>query len=229
MVVNKKNGFKAPSLFVQKMLAHKALRHNDGKFFIWDNPSLIDPILNQIHYYLLSSESIGRDNADSLRYYSGKLQSNIGVRIINQRFGYARTIKEKKDLEQFNHGQIALMGFGAIEAIRMDFSEELFIHKGVSSFAEEYKKIFGVSKTPVDYWLCGSYAGALEVTQEKPMFTIETKCVAKGDPYCEFVTKPLDKWDKKDPLVKNNNFLLKQPSSWKKIDKKFIDKLGPFN
>ena len=52
---------------------------------------------------------------------------------------------------------------------------------------EQYKKLFGSSKKPIDYYLAGLFAGASHEIIAGKVKCIETKCVAKGDEYCEFV------------------------------------------
>ncbi|RLF10226.1 MAG: hypothetical protein DRJ98_06565 [Thermoprotei archaeon] len=39
----------------------------------------------------------------------------------------------------------------------------------------------------------GILSGGLSVIFDKVLLAVETKCIAKGDPYCEFVVKPAEK------------------------------------
>jgi predicted hydrocarbon binding protein len=60
---------------------------------------------------------------------------------------------------------------------------------------------------PVDGLARGMYAGSANVIFKCDMDAVETRCVAMGDPYCEFVLKPRDEWKKeKSPALKSQLF-----------------------
>ena len=56
-------------------------------------------------------------------------------------------------------------------------------------FAQIYKKIHGQQKQGVDDYLLGLLAGGTFAVSGKKVQGKEIKCMAKGDPYCEFRVK----------------------------------------
>ncbi len=217
--------FRAPPKILQRVMKFKAIKHDRGKFLIWGNPAFIDPIYIQLYYHKLVEKSC-KSEANRIRYHVAKFQAEIGTRIINERFGYAKTLKEKQSLTIFNQGQTEVLGLGSFNIIRMDFKNNIFMYKGVSPFAEEYKRFFGLQKKPVDYWLMGMWAGAFEVITGKKMLCLETKCVASGASSCEFVVKPVESWSKSDANFKSNSFLVKDEPGFKGLGSKFTPYLG---
>jgi hypothetical protein len=206
--------FRPPPAIVQRVMRFKAIKHEDGKFLIFGNPAFIDPIYVQVYYHKLVEKKCG-DEANRIRYYTAKLQAMIGTKIINERFGYAKTIPDKEKLTEFNQGQPEIMGLGQFQRVRMDFKNNLFIYSGRSPYAEEYKRFFGPQKGPVDYWLMGMWAGAFEAITNKKMLCIEKRCVAAGSKTCEFVIKPVKDWEKSE--LKKYEFLLKEAESMEEL------------
>ena len=53
--------------------------------------------------------------------------------------------------------------------------------------AESYIEIFKEKATEsACWWILGFHKGVLESYLNKKISAVETKCFAKGDPYCEF-------------------------------------------
>lgn len=203
-----------PSPIMQKVARFKSLQHKDGKFLIWGNPAFIDPVYIQLYYHKLVESHTGFEHSNRVRYYTAKFQSMIGMKIINERFGYAKTLGDKKKILNFNMGQSEVLGLGKFEVAKQDFNNNVFIIRSkVSPFADEYKRFFGVQKNPVDYWISGCLAGIIESLIKKQVLCLETSCVASGNTFCEFMIKPEDQWDKKSTLFKTHSFLTgKEPS-----------------
>lgn len=60
-----------------------------------------------------------------------------------------------------------------------------------SAIAVTYKKLVGVSEHPVCSATRGILAGIAAVASKRDdIEAVETMCLAKGDPYCEFLIKP---------------------------------------
>ena len=57
-----------------------------------------------------------------------------------------------------------------------------------------HKDLFGFSTEPVCHSLAGYASGWGTAFFKKPLLCIETMCVCKGDPYCEFQIKPDADW-----------------------------------
>ena len=48
-----------------------------------------------------------------------------------------------------------------------------------------------MSKEPSSHMFRGMLAGVIEEIANRQVISLEEKCIAKGDPYCQFVVKPL--------------------------------------
>jgi len=64
-------------------------------------------------------------------------------------------------------------------------------------------KLYGNIGKPVDHIPRGWFAGAACVFFGKDVDAVETKCIAKGDEYCEFIIKPKNRFDFNNDLVKS--------------------------
>ena len=190
--------FKKPPLILQKVLKFKAFKHKDGKFFLFDVPGILVPLYNKIYEQRLLETKFGVKKAASILYASGYLQGKQGFRMTAERFGYAKTLPNKKELLDFTTGQGDLIGLGSFKWVRVDFKNNIFVMRGKSALAMEFKKFFGLQKKPLDHCVrCESAAFIEEITKQK-MLSVETSCISMGKPYCEFVVKPIKNWDKKD-------------------------------
>lgn len=191
-------GFSTPPAILQKMLAFKAFKHENGKLFLWGIPGFLTATYVTVYQMKLFEKEIGQKKLESLIYALGKFQGKEGFKIMTEKFGYAQTFQDKKKLLEFQTGQTEIVGVGSFSWAMMDFENEIFIIKGKSTLAEEYKRIFGMNKFPIDYLLRGAFAAFIEELLKKKVFCIETKCIVEGKDECEFVIKPLEKWDKKE-------------------------------
>jgi hypothetical protein len=194
---------KVPKL-LEKVIRFRALQWKDGKLFLFNVPGVLSQVYVIAYQQRLLENQVGIKRASNILYNGGKFQARQGAKLFNKRFGYAHTFIDKKKLLYFNLEQSSLTGFGGLKWIRLDFDKNIFIMTGKSALAEEYLRFFGLQKNSVDHWIRGCAAAMIGevVTKDKKMLCIETKCLAKGNPYCEFIIKPIENWDKKDPLVK---------------------------
>jgi predicted hydrocarbon binding protein len=194
--------FRPPPAILQRVMRLKAINHKDGKFLLWGIPCFISQLYAYVYLYKLIESRSGKKESMSLNYSLGKLQGKQGFRMISKRFGYAETMHDKKMMLEFNSGQAELVGIGSLEWLKMDFDANHFILRVKSPIAEEYKRFFGLQKEPVDHFIRGEMTAYIEEISKKKIFTVETVCSAMGKPYCEFVSKPVEDWNKKDPMVK---------------------------
>jgi predicted hydrocarbon binding protein len=193
-----------PPPILQKVAKFKAMQHKDGKFLIWGVPCFISELYVFIYLYKLLEDKYGYKEASSILYSMGYLQAQQGILMVNKRFGYAKTIQDKSKLLDFNMGQSEMVGAGKFEWLRKDFTQNTFIVKASSSFADEYKRFFSGQKNPVDHYARGELAALVTSVVEKECICVETRCMALGNSYCEFLIKPIESW-KKDyiELLKN--------------------------
>ena len=59
-----------------------------------------------------------------------------------------------------------------------------------SNYAKEYMLRFGKQKECIDYHWAGVLAGGYQTIYNIDTICYESMCVARGDPYCEFIIKP---------------------------------------
>ncbi|HLC46803.1 MAG TPA: V4R domain-containing protein [Candidatus Nanoarchaeia archaeon] len=205
--------FRPPPKIFEKVMRFKALKFEEGgALTLWGIPSFVIPLHTQIYLLKLIEKDCGAEEAKHIFYNLGKFQAKTGFDIINKRFGYAKTLEEKRRLLEFNTGQTELLGLGAYKFVRMDFKNDVYVVVGNSPFAEGYKKFFGLQKSPVDYFFAGACAGAVQASIEKDVVAIEVKCMAQGHNQCEFMIKTRENW-KNDPLSQKHSFFFRKAPS----------------
>ena len=73
------------------------------------------------------------------------------------------------------------------------------MHLTKSRFAE----VYGPSKEPIDDIVRGFIAGGASLLFSKDVEAVETKCISKGDRFCEIVVQSKEKFDLSKKLIKN--------------------------
>jgi len=188
---------KLPGL-LEKVIRFKALQHKQGKVLLHGIPVLLTLYFICIYLQKLLEKLYGKIPAASILHHLGYTQAKQGIKLINKRFGYAITITDKRKLLEFHEGQAEIIGLGRFKISKFDFDKNIFILRGTSTLACEYLKFFGLQKYPVDHFLRGGLVAAIESLTNKKMFCYESKCIAKGNPFCEFVIRPIKAWNKKE-------------------------------
>ena len=111
------------------------------------------------------------------------------------------TYKKKFDLSKMDFQTFSdlftpstqTLGFGKIIVKKVDVKKGIIIIRSKKNpYALIYKEMYGIQKYGVDDLFRGMLAGASELFSKKNSECIETKCIAKGDSYCEFVAKPIE-------------------------------------
>jgi predicted hydrocarbon binding protein len=194
--------FKPPPAILQRVLRFKAMKYeSNGGITLWGIPSVLSMHYALVYLQRLLEDKSGLKKASSFFYAQGALQARQGFRMISKRFGYAKSIPDKANLLRFNAGQAEMVGRGEYEWKAMDFDKGSFVITGHSTTADEYKRFFGTQSHSVDHFMRGAINSYIEESLGKKCFTAESKCLAMGHKYCEFITKPLKNW-KGDSLFK---------------------------
>lgn len=104
---------------------------------------------------------------------------------------YKITEMDAERFTQLFSPTIKTCGWGdvRIEQMKLEKGEETVYKIEKNPFAIIYKKIYGIQKKGVDDYLLGLFAGGTYAISGKEVKGEETKCIAKGDPYCEFRVK----------------------------------------
>jgi predicted hydrocarbon binding protein len=191
-----------PPKILEKAIRFNAMQWKDGKFLLWNVPGMLSQLYVVAYQQRLMENQFGPKKTASILYNAGELQGQQGTKIITEKFGYAKTIMDKRKLFEFNVGQGEIVGMGAFKVAIFDTDKNIFIITGDSTLAIEYSKFFGQQKEPIDHFLRGVMAGLMEVLIDKKMFCYETKCIAKGNTICEFIIKPMEMINKEDPTIR---------------------------
>ena len=87
---------------------------------------------------------------------------------------------------------VDLGGWGKVECLSSQIPKGRAVYKvKESALALAYLRKYSTSKYPVCHTLRGAMAaGASAIHGKLDIDAVETKCLAKGDPYCEFLVKP---------------------------------------
>ncbi len=76
------------------------------------------------------------------------------------------------------------IGFGILEFVKVDFINKTALIRVYNSFECELFKETGMAES---HFIRGLLAGFMSSLFDIKVDAVETKCIAKGDPYCEFV------------------------------------------
>ena len=150
------------------------------------------PLTTQVTLYNLVSNEIGSKRTKQLFFNQGYQHIN---RILT---GFANQFDlSKMDVHTFMQlftPTAQTLGLGRIEHEAPNLFEGHGIVKlSANSFAKTYLQLYGKQELGVDDFVRGILVGFVDLVAKKQTRCIETKCIAKGDPSCEFVIKPLRK------------------------------------
>ena len=168
--------------FFKKALFSRQLYYEKGRLIIAGRPGDLVPSDVMVFY---THELLNSAKGKKILYDSGYVQGKKALDIIKGKMGAIKTKLVKLGIET-----LSITGWGEFKAKVIDLKKGYGVfHLYNPSVAEMYRNKYGVSKTPMDYYLAGLFGGAGSVLMGEKKKCIETKCVAKGDPYCEFVIK----------------------------------------
>ena len=119
-------------------------------------------------------------------YYLGK---EVGTNVYKDLKNIIRQIHPTKEdkslLIKISEVLFTQVGFGMIEIINIDYKNHKATVRVYHSFECE---LFQKEDKPASHLIRGIIAGWLSAFFNKNVDCEETKCIAKGDPYCEFIT-----------------------------------------
>ena len=182
-----------------RIVGHRCITFDGSRVYYWKVPMIVLPmsILSKLQHDL--STKLGPD-VNKYLFNLGKIQGENGTNILIKKYNFKAN---SEDLRFFLE-QTKFVGIGVLEDIDKDISKYyLRLRNTTSPFAIAYKEIYGLQKESVCNYMRGLIAGASQAVcanvnnEEREMTAIETKCIAKGDPYCEFEIREKNKFDKK--------------------------------
>ena len=181
---------------VAKLLAAKELDFEDGKIIFLREPLIMFPLDTVLDF----QRKLEKINLQNLIYFSAR---ETGLKWFKLMVDHYKM--DYEDIIKWGCKKIDLAGLGRtnVKIISLKDGQALNELKD-SSFAKLYLKRFGKSNYFVDNIYRGYAAGAGKlIFNGKDCHAIETKCIAKGDDTCEFVIKPVDKFDYTKQIVKD--------------------------
>ena len=167
--------------FVKKLLIARQFTMEKGQITLTNLPVMILPVYVVVNMQKALEKSMGFEKTKKFIYEGTKKGSIEHAREINKRYGL-----KGKQLVDFLINYLTMAGWGEVNLVNIDIKNKTAVtHFSNSTFS----KYYGFSKNPVDHIMAGSQAGGATVVFGEDADVIETKCVAMGSPYCEFIYK----------------------------------------
>ncbi len=108
----------------------------------------------------------------------------------NKSFMTKQGFKDKRVMLDWQIKIVTFSGWGNLQLSSVDLNNDLVTVKYDNS---PFPKEYGPSKYPVDFIATGFTAGGVSANLGKDLDAYESKCMARGDPYCEIIAGPPDK------------------------------------
>lgn len=166
-------------LFI-KLVLHKQLVISDGNIKIFGTHNVTFFPLANLFYILQLIDKLKKQ--DEL-YLASK---RLGNEWIN---GLLKAYRMDTIREQAKWGEnvFTLAGFGKMKVVSWDVQKKEMIYRVYNS---NIAKMYGNIGRAVDHIPRGWFAGASSVFFKSDVDCVETKCLSKGDEFCEFVAAP---------------------------------------
>ncbi|QLJ53266.1 MAG: hypothetical protein Sv326_1091 [Candidatus Fermentimicrarchaeum limneticum] len=165
------------------------MKLNEGKITLCEVP-IIFTFTKSMYYMQKELEKMAGEAWKRIFYDCGKIDG-IGcnsnyVGIFHNDPEFQKIAADKFNAFSFCVDEFNKLGKGRLEIITTDKDKPLFVLRYYfSPIALAYLEHERANK-PVCYHFAGVFAGAANVVYPG-IEVIETKCFAKGDPYCEFI------------------------------------------
>jgi len=178
---------------IGELLAHGHLRFEENSINLFSNPIVFIPL----RVIVRMVDAAHKSNDPSLLYRSARDETLEWLRIMIKNFN----IKEDEVIDWCLKIE-SFSGWGKVVIRDIKPETKQVISEILDSpVAKEYKRIFGLSRDPVDDILRGFHAGGSTIVHHADMEAFESSCVAKGEPSCIFIVKKRELFNFKDPEV----------------------------
>lgn len=158
------------------------LDEEKGEIFLGNNHILMLS-RGQVAWMQREFEKVAGPSTSAIMYKAARIYSQRAVSNIKKvLIKILGKISQEKAAQEMMK-ECERWGYGHAELLELDTSQPYARAKVTNSFnAMGYEN----SEKPVCHFLRGIFAGASSVVFEQEMHCSETKCIAKGDPHCEF-------------------------------------------
>lgn len=180
---------------VAQLLMHGQLKFEDGKIILLNQSVAMTPLSTYTQLVKLLNDA----GSQSLLYKSAKKTGFTW----NQNMLKNYNTKTRREIFDWGKKVMGLAGFGEFNVVKggLDSNRNIWVMEK-SQVASLFFDEFGKSNFPVCHVPRGYYAGAASFLYEKELDAIESKCIAKGDPFCEFVIDEIKNFEFKDELIR---------------------------
>src|SRR3989344_7309417 len=93
-----KMAFRPPPKILQKVMGFRSIKYEDGGVLIWGVPMTFDMLSVEAIKQNIMVKKFGKKETESLIYCLGRLQAYNGVKVLCEKFGYAKTSAEKENV-----------------------------------------------------------------------------------------------------------------------------------
>ena len=173
-----------------ELLLHKRIRFESGNIKFFEKNVVIFPA----EYMQLLQVELSKGKNERMIYDMAKINGKSWFKNL---YNYYKISPE--DIFRWGVNTLSVAGWGETEIVKLDSKNKVVIFKVTNSVIAEG---YGRTDHCVDHFIRGSFAGGISVLFGEECDAIETKCIAKGDSYCEFYVKPTADFDKKSDIVK---------------------------
>lgn len=175
--------------FAAKLLMSRALTLEEGLINIYNTPVIMNPADYSVSLIHDMIGTFGYPKAHDLIYESAKKGTQEYSKALRR-----NTNVGGRELARLYEEIVTLGGYGVakITAFNME-TQQVVCRFDNSPIAKRYVELYGKTKFPIDIITNGLYAGSFNVLFNEPNESVETHCMAQGDPYCEFVYGPPEK------------------------------------
>jgi predicted hydrocarbon binding protein len=164
----------------KKLMFARQINFEEGRITLLKQPVMIAPVYTFSSILKNLREAVGQKKADEIIYKSSKDAGIKYMSALKKSFSMS-----KVDMIKWAVNSITLSGWGKVTVINANGEQNTFtIRVNDSVVAKE----LGKSSEPTDAILAGFFAGGGTAIFEENVEVRETRCIAKGDPYCEFTT-----------------------------------------
>lgn len=172
---------------MKKLLLERQIDFHDGKFVILGREGILLPTDSLILLQHTIESKFGKEKAKAILSSIGENQGSVAIQRYFDKFGFDvdKAIKLTIDL-------IPMLGLGNLSINSLDFIKKTAVFTlNNNPIAHKYLELYGNKKKPIDYYFLGIIEGVIKlILKDKKIIVEETKCIAKGDKYCEFTVSP---------------------------------------
>jgi hypothetical protein len=168
----------------EEMLKDLVYDEENQKLTFEGNQALITYTKTFTYTLDVAVETVGWDKTWEILYKNGYKICYERISLLGKRLGITGEELIKKFLKAIN-----VRGWGFWEIVNLDVKTGKCQLRAQNLFWGVYFKEKGIKKY-ADTYFAGAIAGVIHGATGKKVKGKETKCIAMGDPYCEFIVEP---------------------------------------